>query len=44
LEASIRIDGPTIIQEKTSTAVVCPRQKAEVDEFLNLKVQLEDSK
>jgi hypothetical protein len=44
LEASIRIDGLAIIQEMTSTAVVYPHQKAEVDEFLNLKIQLEDSK
>ena len=40
----MRSEGPAIIQEKTSTAVVYPRQNAEMDEFLNLKIQLEDSK
>ena len=33
--------GRQSIQEKTSTAVVYPRQEAEVDEFLNLNIQLE---
>jgi hypothetical protein len=40
----MRIDGPAIIQEKTSTIVVCIRQQAEVDEFLNLRIPLEYSK
>jgi N-methylhydantoinase A/oxoprolinase/acetone carboxylase beta subunit len=39
----MRIDGPAIIEEKTSTTVVFIRQKAEVEEFLNLRIQLESS-
>ena len=34
------IDGPAIIEEKTSTTVLYPGQKARVDRFLNLEVEV----
>jgi hypothetical protein len=40
----MRIDGPAIIEEESSTTVVYICQKAEVDEFLNLRIPLEYSK
>ena len=39
LPAGTRIDGPAIIEEKTSTTVLYPGQRAEVDAFLNLEVE-----
>jgi len=35
------IEGPAIIEEKTSTTVLYPRQRTQVDAYLNLEVELE---
>jgi len=35
------IQGPAIVEERESTAVICPKAKATVDEYLNLIVTLE---
>jgi N-methylhydantoinase A len=35
------IEGPAIIEEKTSTTVLYPRQRTQVDPYLNLEVELE---
>jgi N-methylhydantoinase A/oxoprolinase/acetone carboxylase beta subunit len=32
------MQGPAIIEEKTSTIVLYPGQRAEVDEYLNIEV------
>ena len=40
LEPAVTIDGPAVIEEKTSTAVLYPGQRALVDEFLNLDVAI----
>jgi N-methylhydantoinase A len=34
------IDGPAVIEEKTSTTVLYPGQRARVDEYLNMEVEL----
>jgi N-methylhydantoinase A/oxoprolinase/acetone carboxylase beta subunit len=36
----MRIQGPAIIEEKTSTIVLYPGQHAEVDPFLNIEIEL----
>jgi N-methylhydantoinase A len=36
----LRMQGPAIIEEKTSTIVLYPGQRAEVDEYLNIEVEL----
>jgi N-methylhydantoinase A/oxoprolinase/acetone carboxylase beta subunit len=33
----MRIEGPAIIEEQTSTTVLYPGQRAEVDEYLNVE-------
>jgi N-methylhydantoinase A/oxoprolinase/acetone carboxylase beta subunit len=38
----MRIEGPAIIEEKTSTTVLYPSQRAEVDVYLNVEVELPD--
>jgi N-methylhydantoinase A len=35
------IDGPAVIEEKTSTTVLYPGQRARVDEYLNIEVELQ---
>ena len=40
LAPGITIDGPAIIEEKTSTTVLYPAQSAEVDDYLNLEISL----
>ncbi len=35
-----RIEGPAVIEEKTSTIVVYPGQRAEVDGYLNIEVEV----
>jgi N-methylhydantoinase A len=40
LHAGARIEGPAIIEEKTSTTVLYHRQRAEVDAYLNIEVEL----
>jgi N-methylhydantoinase A/oxoprolinase/acetone carboxylase beta subunit len=36
----MRIEGPAIIEEKTSTIVLYPDQRAEVDAYLNIEIEL----
>jgi N-methylhydantoinase A len=36
----MRIDGPAIIEEKTSTTVLARSQRAEIDDYLNIEVEL----
>jgi N-methylhydantoinase A len=40
LAPGTRIAGPAIIEEKTSTTVLYPGQRAEVDSYLNIEVEL----
>src|SRR5262249_35821074 len=40
LSPGMRIEGPAIIEEKTSTTVLYPGQHAEVDSYLNIAVEL----
>jgi N-methylhydantoinase A len=42
LQPGMRIEGPAIIEEKTSTTVLYPGQRAEVDVYLNVEVELPD--
>jgi N-methylhydantoinase A len=37
------IDGPAVIEEKTSTTVLYPDQRARVDEYLNIEVELTEA-
>lgn len=43
LEPGVRIQGPAVIEEKTSTTVLYPGQRARVDDYLNIEVELEAS-
>ncbi len=43
LEPGVRIEGPAVIEEKTSTTVLYPGQRARVDEYLNIEVEWEIS-
>jgi N-methylhydantoinase A len=38
LAAGAVIDGPAVIEEKTSTTVLYPGQRAEIDSYLNIAV------
>jgi N-methylhydantoinase A len=38
LVAGLRIKGPAVIEEKTSTIVVYPKQTAQVDAYLNIEI------
>jgi N-methylhydantoinase A len=40
LQPGMRIEGPAVIEEKTSTLVIYPGQRAEVDSYLNIEVEL----
>jgi N-methylhydantoinase A len=40
LQPRMRIEGPAVIEEKTSTTVLYPGQRAEVDAYLNIEVEL----
>jgi N-methylhydantoinase A len=40
LQPGMRIAGPAIIEEKTSTTVIYPGQRAAVDPYLNIEVEL----
>jgi N-methylhydantoinase A len=42
LQTGMRIEGPAIIEEKTSTTVLYPGQRGTVDEYLNIQVELPD--
>ena len=41
LAPGARIMGPAVIEEKTSTIVVYPKQIAQVDEYLNIEITFE---
>jgi hypothetical protein len=36
----MRIEGPAIVEEKTSTTVLYPGQRADVEEYLNVEIEL----
>jgi N-methylhydantoinase A/oxoprolinase/acetone carboxylase beta subunit len=36
----MRIEGPAILEEQTSTTVLYPGQRAKVDEYLNVEIEL----
>jgi len=38
LQPGMRIDGPAIVEEATSTAVLYPGQRADIDRYLNLEI------
>jgi N-methylhydantoinase A len=40
LDCGTRIKGPAIIEEKTSTTVLYPGQRAQMDAYLNIVVEL----
>jgi N-methylhydantoinase A len=40
LQPGMRIEGPAVIEEKTSTSVIYPGQRAQVDAYLNIEVEL----
>jgi N-methylhydantoinase A len=40
LQPGMRIAGPAVIEEKTSTSVIYPGQRAQVDAYLNIEVEL----
>jgi N-methylhydantoinase A len=40
LRPGMRIEGPAIIEEKTSTTVIYPGQRAHIDSYLNIEVEL----
>ncbi len=40
LQPGMRIEGPAILEEKTSTTVLYPGQRADVDEYLNVEIEL----
>jgi N-methylhydantoinase A len=40
LHPGMPIEGPAIVEEQTSTTVLYPEQRAEVDEYLNVEIEL----
>jgi N-methylhydantoinase A len=40
LEPGATFDGPAVIEEKTSTTVLYPGQRAQVDDYLNIEVEI----
>ena len=40
LQPGMRLEGPAIIEEQTSTTVLYPGQRAEVDSYLNIEVEV----
>ena len=40
LAPGVRIAGPAVIEEKTSTIVLYPGHHAQVDEYLNVEVEV----
>ena len=38
LAAGTVVDGPAVIEEKTSTTVLYPRQRAAIDGYLNIAI------
>jgi N-methylhydantoinase A len=43
LPPGMRFEGPAVIEEKTSTIVIYPGQRARVDEYLNIEIALTQS-
>jgi N-methylhydantoinase A len=41
LKPGARLEGPAILEERTSTVVLYPGQRATVDEFLNLEIEVQ---
>ena len=39
LAAGAAIDGPAVIEEKTSTTVLYPGQRGEIDGYLNIEIE-----
>jgi N-methylhydantoinase A/oxoprolinase/acetone carboxylase beta subunit len=37
----VRIEGPAIIEEKTSTTVLYPAQCAAIDSYLNIEIEVQ---
>jgi N-methylhydantoinase A len=44
LVPGVRLTGPAVIEEKTSTIVVYPKQIAQIDEYLNVEITFERSR
>jgi len=44
LAPGVRITGPAVIEEKTSTTVVYPKQIARIDEYLNIEISFEPNR
>jgi N-methylhydantoinase A len=44
LAPGVRIAGPAVIEEKTSTTVIYPKQIAQIDEYLNIEITFERSR
>ena len=42
LSAGMQVEGPAVIEEKTSTAVIYPGQRALIDSYLNLEIASKD--
>ena len=40
LVSGLRLEGPAVVEEKTSTIVIYPGQRAEVDEYLNIEISV----
>ena len=41
LAPGARIEGPAVIEEQTSTIVLYPGQRARVDDYLNIEVEVQ---
>jgi N-methylhydantoinase A len=41
LRPGVRIEGPAVIEEQTSTIVLYPGQRATVDDYLNIEVEVQ---
>ena len=41
LRPGVRVEGPAVIEEQTSTIVLYPGQRATVDEYLNIEVEVQ---
>ena len=41
LRPGVRIEGPAVIEEQTSTIVLYPGQRARVDDYLNIEVEVQ---
>jgi len=41
LRPGVRVEGPAVIEEQTSTIVLYPGQRATVDDYLNIEVEVQ---